>query len=71
MHMSIGGPDRFIVDARGKKWTFEDHPRLGPVVLKRAGGAEAVQPGEGSAFWLAEAMWRQQGKRIGGHVLTK
>lgn len=64
LHVSYGGPDRRIVDAAGKAWTFEDHPRLGPVVLNSNGQEMANQPRERSAFWPAWQAWKDQGKRV-------
>ena len=62
--VSLGGPDRRIVDATGKAWTFEDHPRLGPVVLNKRGDVAKQQPGSRSAFWPAWQAWKEQGKRV-------
>lgn len=69
IHISVGGPDRKITDAQGKAWVFEDHPRFGPIVLKKAGGDPApTQPGERSPFWRAWRCWSDQGKRLAGDV---
>lgn len=59
-----GGPTRFITDARGKEWRFEDHPRFGPVTLKKNDDPETNQPGEGSLFWPAHKAWSDQDKKI-------
>lgn len=67
IHISVGGPDRKITDAQGKTWVFEDHPKFGPIVLKRAGGdPKPCQPGERSPFWQAWNAWKDQGKRLAG-----
>lgn len=64
VHISWGGPDRFITDEDGKRWKFEDHPRFGPVILNRRGDEAATQPGSRSKFWPAWLAWNDQGKRI-------
>jgi hypothetical protein len=60
----VGGPDRVIVDARGRRWRFEDHPRFGPVIVDRKGDPKSAQPGERSPFWDAYEAWRAGGKRV-------
>lgn len=68
-YISLGGPDRKIIDAQGKTWIFEDHPRIGPIVLKTEGGdPDPRQPGERSPFWKAWNAWKDQGKRLAGDV---
>lgn len=59
----MGGPDRTILDARGRKWTFEDHPQCGPVVIGKRGDPLENQPPESSPFWEAVNNWYSQGKR--------
>lgn len=67
----MGGPTRAIIDARGKPWLFEDHPQLGPVVLKPNQDPVDPQPGEGSLFWPAWSAWRDQGKVVRGEFGAK
>lgn len=62
----VGGPDRFIIDRRGKRWRFEDHPQMGPMLLTPKKGLECdKQPPERSPYWEAVQCWYDQGKRIG------
>ena len=60
----MGGPDRVILDARGRRWLFEDHPHCGPVVIGKKGDPLENQPPENSPFWEAVDHWYSQGKRI-------
>ena len=62
IHIMQGGPDVHIVDARGRKWKFEDHPHFGPFVLGKNGDPLENQPPESSPFWEAVNFWYQQGK---------
>ena len=39
-----GGPERILVDGKGKKWHFEDHPYCGPVVVGNNGDPLENQP---------------------------
>jgi hypothetical protein len=64
IHISMGGPDRFITDSNGKEWKFEMHPHFGPNVLTKNGDVAARQPGEKSPFWNAITAWTQQGERV-------
>lgn len=65
IHIQYGGPERIIIDGKGKKWRFEDHPYCGPVVLTgKTGEISENQPPERSAFWDAVNLWYSQGKRI-------
>lgn len=70
LHISMGGPDRKIIDRDGRRWLFEDHPRLGPIVLNGRGDEERVQPGSRSAFWPAWTAWKDQGKRLQADDIT-
>ena len=59
-----GGPERILIDGRGKKWRFEDHPYCGPIVLTgKTGEIAENQPPENSPFWDAVQLWYDQGKR--------
>lgn len=60
----LGGPDRLILDAKGKTWLFEDHPYCGPVVLTKTGAPKEPQPPDRSPLWAATNLWYAQGKRI-------
>ena len=66
IHMSVGGPDRVIVDTKKREWTFEDHPYFGPQITTTRGEIAAQQPGERSSFWPAYVAWGDQGKRLDG-----
>lgn len=59
-----GGPERILIDGKGKKWHFEDHPFCGPVVIGKNGDPLETQPEESSPFWKAVQLWYDQGKRI-------
>ena len=59
-----GGPSRTIVDERGVSHHFEDHPRLGPVILNNAGDPKAKEPGPRASFWRVHAWWLEQGKKV-------
>ena len=74
VHILQGGPDVHIIDARGQKWKFEDHPHFGPFVLGKNGDSLENQPPESSPFWDAVNCWYQQGKAtesMGGETLAK
>jgi hypothetical protein len=59
-----GGPERIILDGKGRKWRFEDHHYCGPVVLTgKTGEVSENQPPENSPFWDAVNLWYAQGKR--------
>lgn len=62
--ISLGGPDRVIIDSKGNRWLFEDHPYAGPSVTNRNGSIKDPQPPEGSPFWDAVTHWAQQGKKL-------
>lgn len=64
IHISYAGPTRHIIDAKGKRWTFEMHPYCGPVVLNRHGDPALRQPGEKSPFWNAVTRWTQTGQKL-------
>lgn len=64
IHISMGGPDRAIVDEAGKRHKFEMHPYCGPVLLTATGDVAARQPGEKASFWRVTTWWAQQGQRI-------
>lgn len=64
IHISWGGPDRTIKDSDGKVWTFEDHPRFGPIILNARGAMADPQPGSRSVFWPAWEAWRDGGKIV-------
>ena len=66
VHISLGGPDRVLVDGVGIVWRFEDHPRCGPIMLNRRGDPKPTQPSESSLFWDAWKAWADQGKRLEG-----
>ena len=57
-----GGPERIIIDGKGKKWRFEDHPYCGPMVVGK-NGDPVKEPPENSPFWDAVNLWYAQGKR--------
>ncbi len=62
--MLYGGPERTIIDGKGKKWRFEDHHYCGPIVLTgKTGEIAENQPPENSPFWDAVNLWYAQGKR--------
>ena len=64
IHISMGGPDRKIVDEAGKEIAFEDHPRFGPMTIDKRGDIHHNQPGERASFWRVYAWWCEQGKII-------
>ena len=64
IRISFGGHERKITDAQGKAWTFELHPRFGPVVLDSDGDHATPQPDDTSAFWSAVIQWARQGAVI-------
>lgn len=64
IHVSVGGPTRHIIDAKGKRWTFEMHPHCGPAVLNSKGDPADKQPGAKSPFWHAVTRWAQGGHRL-------
>lgn len=66
LQISVGGPDRFLTDASGKRWRFEMHPYSGPIVLTSNGAVAETQPGPRSPFWRAVSLWTQQGEALDG-----
>jgi hypothetical protein len=64
IHLSTGGPDRWITDSQQVEWKFEDHPRFGPIRLNKRGDMHKVQPGARSAFWPAWTAWDRGGRRV-------
>lgn len=68
IYISLGGPQRVIVDAKGRRWDFEMHPYFGPSVTNRAGDIKDKQPGMRSSFWHAFYAWQDQGKKLDGDV---
>lgn len=63
IHISLGGPDRSIGDANGRRWKFEMHPQFGPITLNSTGNP-GRQPGSRSLFWHAVDLWIEQGEKI-------
>lgn len=66
IHISFAGPERFITDAKGKRWKFEMHRYCGPIVLGAKGDPLDKQPGDKSPFWHAVSRWAQDGHRLNG-----
>lgn len=64
VHISYGGPSRYIKDSTGKEWRFEDPPYFGPIVETKTGAVRENQPGERSPFWPAVEAWYAQGKQV-------
>ena len=64
IHMSVAGPDIFIIDRKSKRWRFEDHHHCGPCVIGKNGDPLENQPPESSPFWEAVNCWYQQGKQV-------
>jgi hypothetical protein len=62
VHVCVGGPDRVIVLASGRRVRFEDHAVFGPTPLDRAGNVAHLGPRH--AFWEAVTRWYQGGKRL-------
>ena len=52
-----GGPIHTLIDARGKRWTFENHPYCGPMIVSPKTHEPAREPGPKSAFWPAYEKW--------------
>lgn len=61
--LTFAPPDR-IIEADGKRWTFEWHNFCGPVVLNKRGDPASIQPPERSPFWRAVTLWKRQGERV-------
>ena len=64
IHMSVAGPDIFIIDRKSKRWRFEDHHHCGPCVIGKNGDPLENQPPKSSPFWEAVNCWYQQGKQV-------
>lgn len=58
------GAGPFMIEIGGKKFTFEDSDRFGPLLLGKRGEPLADQPGERNKFWKAYTPWRNQGRRL-------
>ena len=52
-HLSVGGPDRVIVDENGKRHKFEMHPYAGPILLS----ADGDPAGKGAGFDDERHLW--------------
>lgn len=65
VHICYGGPDRKIVDEKGKLWHFEMHPYCGPIPTSKQGEPLKKEPPEKSSFWRVVTWWAQQGQKIG------
>lgn len=59
--MLFGGPTRYI-HVRSKVVIFEDHPRIGPVLVGKGGDPLVNQPLDTSPFWPAYEAWAIGGK---------
>jgi hypothetical protein len=57
LSLTQGGRDHFVTDAKGRRWTFEQHPWCGPIVLRKDGQPKSRQPGSRSIFWPAYQAW--------------
>ena len=68
IHISYGGPQRVIFDAKGHRWDFEMHRYFGPSVTNRIGDIKDKQPGERSPFWHAFNAWMGQGQKLSGDI---
>lgn len=68
IHISYGGAQRVIIDAKGKRWDFEMHRYFGPSVTNRIGDIKDKQPGQRSPFWHALQLWIDQGEKLVGDV---
>lgn len=64
IHISFAGPERVIVDAKGRRWKFEMHPQCGPIVIGVNGDPLNAQPGPKSPIWHAVTRWAQDGHRL-------
>ena len=62
MPLSLGGPTQ-TMEAGGKSYLFERHPRFGPIVVNKD-DSEARHPGSRSPFWRAEELWDKQGRQF-------
>jgi hypothetical protein len=64
VHVMMGGPDREIVAANGKRYRFEMHPHFGPCLLTPTGQVATNQYRGNKPFWAAVSLWAQQGEKI-------
>lgn len=71
IHISMGGPDRVIVDEEGKRHKFEMHPYCGPILLNADGDPASRQPSAKASFWRVTTWWSQQGGKIDGNGLCQ
>ena len=62
--LTLAAPLHTITDVDGRPWLFENHPRFGPIVLRKDGNPKARQPGSRSKFWPAWEAWRNQQANI-------
>lgn len=71
IHVDSWGSGPFVIEVEGKSFRFEDSDRFGPSLVKRNGAICANPwPPERSAFWLAHACWRKQGRKIAEDSVT-
>lgn len=59
------GAGPFVIDAKGKRYRFEDSDMFGPALVDRRGDPlKNPWPNERSPFWTAHAAWRKAGRRV-------
>lgn len=64
LSITLGGSDHVVIDARGRRWTFEFHPYCGPIVLKANGDPASRQPSSRSPFWPPFEAWLADRKAV-------
>lgn len=64
IYMDTWGVGPFVIEVDGKRYSFEDCDRFGPLLLRRNGSPLENQPGERHAFWKGYTPWRHQGRRV-------
>lgn len=69
VHLSMGGPDRVIIDENGQRHKFEMHPYCGPILLNADGDPAKRQPSAKASFWNVTTWWIQQGGNIDANGL--
>ena len=70
-HVDAWGAGPFTITAKDRQYRFEDSDRFGPHLVTKGGAIRSNPwPPEGSPFWRAHKLWREQGRQIADDAVS-